>query len=347
MLQDYTGSVFVPAFWSLGAEEKFYLLAPLFVFVLARARGPAWQASGLRGALAVPGDVRAGDCGQPDRRRRLTPRTFPQYRSPFHLTCESLVLGFAIAWLSLQPWSPRISRPMREALFWAGAAGVLYWLVPSVILGRIDARTIVLAPALIGLCFGAMVLAAVSGSGSYSTVLRLEDVATVGDRLVHAVPHAHDGAARGRVLAAMPLAPAPHSRRDGSRLCRGISACPRSRPLRCTGWLNDPCSNGGIAISGRSNRSGRSDRSSRSRSFEAFEPFNDPNDRTIRTTRTSRTIRTFSASGPDGLRGDRDDLHACRGDPRGGRECLPAGPAARRRASRRERLRAGPECPRV
>ena len=29
MLQDYTGSVFVPAFWSLGAEEKFYLLAPL------------------------------------------------------------------------------------------------------------------------------------------------------------------------------------------------------------------------------------------------------------------------------------------------------------------------------
>ena len=33
MLQDYTGSVFVPAFWSLGAEEKFYLLAPLLVFV--------------------------------------------------------------------------------------------------------------------------------------------------------------------------------------------------------------------------------------------------------------------------------------------------------------------------
>ena len=38
MLQDYTGSVFVPAFWSLGAEEKFYLLAPLLVFVLARGR---------------------------------------------------------------------------------------------------------------------------------------------------------------------------------------------------------------------------------------------------------------------------------------------------------------------
>ena len=125
---------------------------------------------------------------------------FPQYRSPFHLTCESLVLGFAIAWMSRQSWSSRISRPIREALFWGGAAGVLYWLVPSVILARIDARTIVLAPALIGLCFGAMVLAAVSGSGSYSVVIGRSDVATAGDRLIHAVSHAHDGAARGRLL---------------------------------------------------------------------------------------------------------------------------------------------------
>jgi len=96
---------------------------------------------------------------------------FPKYRSPFHLTCESLVLGFAIAWMTRQSWSSRISRPIREVLFWGGAAGVLYWLVPSVILLSLDAHTIVLAPALIGLCFGAMVLAAVSGSGSYSVII--------------------------------------------------------------------------------------------------------------------------------------------------------------------------------
>ncbi len=130
---------------------------------------PAWQASGLVALWLLPVTWRLATAGS------LTgvvsyEAYFPQYRSPFHLTCESLVLGFAIAWLSLQPWSPRISRPMREALFWTGAAAVVYWLVPSVILGSIDARTIVLAPALIGLCFGAMVLAAVSGSGSYSTV---------------------------------------------------------------------------------------------------------------------------------------------------------------------------------
>jgi peptidoglycan/LPS O-acetylase OafA/YrhL len=170
MLQDYTGSVFVPAFWSLGAEEKFYLLAPLLVFALARLRMPLWQGAGLLTLWFVPVVWRAvtasglaGAVSYAD--------YFPQYRSPFHLTCESLVLGFAIAWMSQQRWSARINRSMREGLFWGGAAGIAYFLVPSTILLTIDAPTIVLAPALIGLCFGAMVLAAVSGPGSYSRLL--------------------------------------------------------------------------------------------------------------------------------------------------------------------------------
>ena len=170
MLQDYTGSVFVPSFWSLGAEEKFYLLAPLLVFVLARCRTTLWQGVGLLALWLVPVMWRvAAVRGLPDAISYVD--YFPQYRSPFHLTCESLVLGFAIAWMSRQPWSSRIPRPVRELLFWGGAAGVMYWLVSSVILLTIDARTIILAPALIGLCFGAMVLAAVSGSGSYSAII--------------------------------------------------------------------------------------------------------------------------------------------------------------------------------
>jgi len=170
MLQDYTGSVFVPSFWSLGAEEKFYLLAPLLVFVLARSRTPVWQGIGLLALWLVPIMWRvAAVSGLPGAISYAD--YFPQYRSPFHLTCESLVLGFAIAWMSRQPWSARIGRPAREVLFWGGAAGVLAWLLPSVVLQPIDASTIVVAPALIGLCFGAMVLAAVSGSGSYSVIV--------------------------------------------------------------------------------------------------------------------------------------------------------------------------------
>ncbi len=178
MLQDYTGSVFVPAFWSLGAEEKFYLLAPLLVFVLARGPSPSsgqaavrvWQGCGLLVLWLIPVMWRAWAVGSLT--SVVTYATyFPQYRSPFHLTCESLGLGFAIAWLSLQPWHRRITRPIREGLFWTGMAGVTYVLASSVILDRIDARTIVIAPALIGLYFGAMVLAAVSGPGSYSRVV--------------------------------------------------------------------------------------------------------------------------------------------------------------------------------
>jgi peptidoglycan/LPS O-acetylase OafA/YrhL len=56
-------------------------------------------------------------------------------------------------------------------LFWSGAAGIVCWLVPSAILRSIDAWTVVATPALIGLCFGAMVLAVVSGSGSYSLII--------------------------------------------------------------------------------------------------------------------------------------------------------------------------------
>jgi peptidoglycan/LPS O-acetylase OafA/YrhL len=176
MLQDYTGSVFVPSFWSLGAEEKFYLLAPLLVFVLAHSTGSGqaalrlWQGAGLFALWLTPvmwrlwaADGLVGVVSYAE--------YFPKYRSPFHLTCESLVVGFAIAWMSRQTWSFRITRRLREVLFWGGAAGVLYWLVPSVILRSIDATTLVIAPALIGLCFGAMVFAAVSGSGSYSLLI--------------------------------------------------------------------------------------------------------------------------------------------------------------------------------
>ena len=53
MLQDYTGSVFVPAFWSLGAEEKFYLLAPAARFLRARPVS-GWQACGLGALWLLP-----------------------------------------------------------------------------------------------------------------------------------------------------------------------------------------------------------------------------------------------------------------------------------------------------
>jgi peptidoglycan/LPS O-acetylase OafA/YrhL len=170
MLQDYTGSVFVPALWSLGAEEKFYLLAPALAFAAARVRGRWWQAGSLLALWLLPLILRVVLAGGMTTAISYA-EYFPRYRSPFHLTCESLVLGFAIAWMSLQPDWCAVNRRVREVLFWGGAIVVIYWLVPSVILRSIDARTIVWAPAAVGLGFGAMVLATISGPGSYSVVL--------------------------------------------------------------------------------------------------------------------------------------------------------------------------------
>ena len=172
MLQDYTGSVFVPAFWSLGAEEKFYLLAPLFVFLVARCRQPRSQLLVLASLWVFPIVMRGIAAASVDGAISYLDY-FPRYRSPFHLTCESLVLGLTIAWVSLNAGEmPALQRRRtRELLFWGGAAVVLWWLVPSDILGRIDRTTIVAAPAVIGLGFAGMVLAVVSGSGSFTPAL--------------------------------------------------------------------------------------------------------------------------------------------------------------------------------
>ena len=172
MLQDYTGSVFVPAFWSLGAEEKFYLLAPAFVFVVARCQRRWMQAGALVAMWLLPIGLRTISAWSVDAPVGYLDY-FAIYRSPFHLTCESLVLGFTIAWISLNAGTlPMLEqRRSRELMFWGGTAAVLWYLVPSEILHTIDAWTIVVPAAVIGLGFGAIVLAVVSGSGSYSHAL--------------------------------------------------------------------------------------------------------------------------------------------------------------------------------
>ena len=52
-LQDYLGSDLVPAFWSLGVEEKFYLLSPLILWWI-RQRSPRLQFSLLAAAAFIP-----------------------------------------------------------------------------------------------------------------------------------------------------------------------------------------------------------------------------------------------------------------------------------------------------
>ena len=115
MLQDYPGSVFVPAFWSLGAEEKFYLLAADAHARTCLAGGWFVRAPAAADHVGRRGLERSGQ-------RRVVRRVLSALSQSLRPDVRVVVLGFAIA----------------------------------------------IAPALIGLGFGAMVIAAVAVAGSYS-----------------------------------------------------------------------------------------------------------------------------------------------------------------------------------
>lgn len=94
--QDYLPSNINVVFWSLGVEEKFYMLAPFVMLALLRCRNFSLQLVLLLGLFAAPLLFRTLSFQQ------LTdgidyPHFFVQFRSPFHMTLEGLVLGMGIA----------------------------------------------------------------------------------------------------------------------------------------------------------------------------------------------------------------------------------------------------------
>jgi peptidoglycan/LPS O-acetylase OafA/YrhL len=171
MLQDYTGSAFVPAFWSLGAEEKFYLLAPVLAVSIGRVPSRLVQGGGLALLWALP--IAARVLAAHDMVAPISYLDhFARYRSPFHLTSESLVLGFAIAWASLHLRPELLSGRGRNVIFCGTAGALALWLAAAPLLINIGPATVIAVPAVVGVAFGALVLACVSGEGVYSRVLR-------------------------------------------------------------------------------------------------------------------------------------------------------------------------------
>lgn len=95
-LQDYLPANLVVAFWSLGVEEKFYLLAPPLVLVLLRNRGITRRLCLLAAVLGIGVILRIYTAmtspGIDDYEA-----FFPAMRSPFHLTLDPLLIGVALS----------------------------------------------------------------------------------------------------------------------------------------------------------------------------------------------------------------------------------------------------------
>jgi peptidoglycan/LPS O-acetylase OafA/YrhL len=97
-LQDYLPADINVVFWSLGVEEKFYLLAPILLYCLLKARKQGLALGLLLALLLLSPCIKLAQflsaASAPD-----YDMFFASFRSPFHLSLEPLVVGVAISYV--------------------------------------------------------------------------------------------------------------------------------------------------------------------------------------------------------------------------------------------------------
>lgn len=160
-LQDYLPSDIVIAFWSLGVEEKFYLLAPLLLPFIFKIRDVRSQFL-LLGAILLLGPLS----------RALTvllvgaaddyPEFFRLYRSPFHACLDGLLWGVLLARLEATDTSWLTAASARK-IFWIGTVALAGLMLTHELLDHFGAIASILRPTGIGLIMALLVGAAVFG----------------------------------------------------------------------------------------------------------------------------------------------------------------------------------------
>jgi peptidoglycan/LPS O-acetylase OafA/YrhL len=105
-LQDYLPSNINVVFWSLGVEEKFYILAPFLMLFLVRSRKPSSAVLALFMLFMAPVAARTTSFLMLESPIEYAGfwRTF---RSPFHFALEGLVIGVALSYVEQLNWIAR------------------------------------------------------------------------------------------------------------------------------------------------------------------------------------------------------------------------------------------------
>lgn len=165
-LQDYLPANIVVAFWSLGVEEKFYLLAPLLLLAVFRLPEGLSRYATLAALLAIPVAIR-GALALRNPEIAAYDAFFPIFRSPFHASVDGLIAGTicALVYRDRQhlPWLTRIGAA--NSMFWAGALGVIALISGHELLAQISVFDKVILQTVLAGAFSAMVLGAALGGG--------------------------------------------------------------------------------------------------------------------------------------------------------------------------------------
>jgi peptidoglycan/LPS O-acetylase OafA/YrhL len=157
-LQDYLPSNINIVFWSLGVEEKFYLLAPVLVWFALTRRSLAGSLIAIFALFALSPLSRAiAYAVQPVTSYEMF---FQTLRSPFHMTLEPLMIGVAIA--VAQRAGAFASFPSGNARVFAMASLTLAaFLATGDFMWSIGVFDAVVQPSIIALLCGLLTLSAV------------------------------------------------------------------------------------------------------------------------------------------------------------------------------------------
>ncbi len=158
-LQDYLDSNIVVAFWSLGLEEKFYLLAPLLVVPFLGGAHRRLRGGVLLALVALPAVFRfVGYLGEPGAATYGV--YFETLRSPFHMSFEGFVIGSACAFFFLEreEWGEQMRRRRGLQLQILGMALLLLLLLPAPLVENVSLVEATLVGTLLALGFGATML---------------------------------------------------------------------------------------------------------------------------------------------------------------------------------------------
>lgn len=171
-LQDYLGSELVPAFWSLGVEEKFYIVCP-FVLIFLKNRPNSLRIPVLIMLALIPLALRLKLIVEVPDQLTSYPMFFWMARSPFHLAMDGLWTGVICAMLyNTKGFAANVSSLAVSVIFWCSCAVLLWCLFAVAWFDHLHMIASAVVIAAVSAAFGGLLLAVSCGQTPINGLLR-------------------------------------------------------------------------------------------------------------------------------------------------------------------------------